>query len=202
MTPCVEEKILIALALGEENAPAQVHLTECVRCAARRDRISRDLAQIGRALAMPPPHPAARPLAAPWRAPLPRRSGADSTLRPLRSPHSPRSPQPQSVRSPRSPHSPWIGSLGWAGAAAAVLLLAVIAGRTVGPLHSSTADTDQVSMESLAVTMLPMSAALFSSDDPTGSSIPGSTQDEEYAMAALEGDWPCPDVEAAVLGCQ
>lgn len=61
MRPCVDERDLVQAYYGEGDAADRAHLGACLRCAARYQRLARDLQAIGQALAAAPPVGASRP---------------------------------------------------------------------------------------------------------------------------------------------
>ena len=68
MSGCLEDRTLLLIHYGEGSAAERTHLGSCLGCAARHQRLVRDLQVIGDALRGAPPAAAlSRPRTLPWR---------------------------------------------------------------------------------------------------------------------------------------
>jgi hypothetical protein len=70
------------------------------------------------------------------------------------------------------------------------------------PTEVATRQPHQVRVESVSVGVGTMAAALFADGDPQSALVAGTTDDDDYAAAALHGTWPCPRREAVMTGCE
>jgi len=88
-------------------------------------------------------------------------------------------------------------------AALAVLTLGVWALQPgTRPAEVVNREAHQVRVESVSVGVGAMAAALFADGDPQDALVAGTTDDDDYAAAALHGTWPCPRREALMTACE
>ena len=92
--------------------------------------------------------------------------------------------------------------LRWAPLAIAAMLVLAVGVQALRPVNERIADRAEVQADSVLAGLDSMSAALFAEGDPAGAALAGTTEDSDYAEAALQGTWPCSQAEAIATGCQ
>jgi len=93
--------------------------------------------------------------------------------------------------------------LRWAPLAIAAMLVLAVGVQALRPVNERlAADRAEVQTDSVLAGLDSMSAALFAEGDPASAAVTATTEDSDYAEAALQGTWPCSQAEAIATGCQ